>query len=422
MVANGQGRVVHTGQVVIDLTMEVDHMPEPGTEVFADTFALDVGGGFNVLHAIRQMDVTAEYVGGIGAGPLAEVARGALVRDGVIVSGYRETSVDTGFCVAVTDSDAERTFLSTRGAELVTPLEAYDDVRLGEGDVLYMTGYSLVDPEPRAALLRLVDRLVAEGRLGTADAPGRPACVFDPSTMAPAIPAEALESIARLHPLWTMNAREAEAVALHLGVRPEDHTMERLEAAVLALVLSQHLEACVIVRGGEMGAWLARDDNVERIPSVPVQAVDTNGAGDAHAGVLCAELARGTELAEAVHRANAAAAIAVTRHGPATSPTSAEIDLVLAQEVAGGKDPVKDAAQDAAASEADAASAAAEGTAAASAVAASAGDASAADSAGEASAGGASAADSAGAASTASTGGAAASQAAPAGAPTDRSL
>jgi len=57
-----------------------------------------------------------------------------------------------------------------------------------------------------------------------------------------------------------------------------------------------------------------------------VVAVDTTGAGDAHAGVFLAGLAAGLLPAAAASRANAAAALAVTRAGPAESPSRAELD------------------------------------------------------------------------------------------------
>jgi ribokinase len=66
------------------------------------------------------------------------------------------------------------------------------------------------------------------------------------------------------------------------------------------------------------------------LPGIPVAAFDTTGAGDAHCGVLAAELLRGTDLTAAAARANAAAAIAVTRPGPATAPTRAEVDALVA--------------------------------------------------------------------------------------------
>lgn len=68
------------------------------------------------------------------------------------------------------------------------------------------------------------------------------------------------------------------------------------------------------------------DDDRPRLPETPV---DTNGAGDTHTGVLLAEVARGSDWAQACRRANAAGAIKVTRKGPTTAPTAAEIDAYL---------------------------------------------------------------------------------------------
>jgi sugar/nucleoside kinase (ribokinase family) len=60
-----------------------------------------------------------------------------------------------------------------------------------------------------------------------------------------------------------------------------------------------------------------------------VTAVDSTGAGDAHSGAFLAALADGLPPLDAAARANAAAAFAVTRPGPATSPTRAELDAWL---------------------------------------------------------------------------------------------
>lgn len=47
--------------------------------------------------------------------------------------------------------------------------------------------------------------------------------------------------------------------------------------------------------------------------------------------MICAELCRGADLVRAVSLANAAAAIAVTRHGPATCPTRGEAEALIAR-------------------------------------------------------------------------------------------
>ena len=59
-------------------------------------------------------------------------------------------------------------------------------------------------------------------------------------------------------------------------------------------------------------------------------------AGDAHAGVFLAGLAAALSPSAAATRANAAAALAVTRAGPAVSPSRAELDAFLAAVAAPG--------------------------------------------------------------------------------------
>jgi sugar/nucleoside kinase (ribokinase family) len=70
--------------------------------------------------------------------------------------------------------------------------------------------------------------------------------------------------------------------------------------------------------------------SLSHIAAPAVNAVDTTGAGDAHSGVFLAGLAAGLTVGEAARRANAAAALTVTRAGAATSPTRAELDRFLA--------------------------------------------------------------------------------------------
>jgi sugar/nucleoside kinase (ribokinase family) len=65
------------------------------------------------------------------------------------------------------------------------------------------------------------------------------------------------------------------------------------------------------------------------VPAFEVTAVDSNGAGDAHVGVFVAALGDGLSPERAARRANAAAALAVTRRGPATAPSREEVDRFL---------------------------------------------------------------------------------------------
>ena len=71
----------------------------------------------------------------------------------------------------------------------------------------------------------------------------------------------------------------------------------------------------IIVTLGERGALIVDDQGVFPVPALPVVAVDPTGAGDAFIGSLAVFWSEGQNLREAARRANAVAALTVTRHG-----------------------------------------------------------------------------------------------------------
>src|SRR5439155_22868920 len=88
----------------------------------------------------------------------------------------------------------------------------------------------------------------------------------------------------------------------------------------------------VLVRTGPSGCLLCHPGTAPvRVPGFDVAVVDTNGAGDAHTGAFIAALASGADETTAARTANAAAALAITRRGPATAPDRDELTAFLAQ-------------------------------------------------------------------------------------------
>jgi ribokinase len=86
-----------------------------------------------------------------------------------------------------------------------------------------------------------------------------------------------------------------------------------------------------VVTLGAGGALAIGPDGGWRIAALPVEPVDTTGAGDAFVGALAAALDLGHALGMALRRASVAAGLACTRLGAQTSqPTAAEIDARLA--------------------------------------------------------------------------------------------
>ena len=113
---------------------------------------------------------------------------------------------------------------------------------------------------------------------------------------------------------WSCNQREAR---LSTGAADPAEAARRLPARG------------VIVRAGAAGCVVACGDRISPVPAPKVDPVDTTGAGDTHSGVFLAALAGGLAPEDAARRANAAAALSITRTGPATAPTRAELDAWL---------------------------------------------------------------------------------------------
>jgi sugar/nucleoside kinase (ribokinase family) len=303
------GRLLHLGNVVVDIVLDVPALPERGGDVLATGSVMTPGGGFNVMVAAARQGLPVAYAGAYGSGPFAALARAALADAGITALQPPKAGIDTGFVVSIVDADGERTFVTSRGAEATLTTADLGGISAAPGDASYLSGYGLVHPSNRAALLGWLGRLPA----------GHP--VFaDPGPLVQLIPPDVTERVLGRADWWTCNAREA---ALLTGVQDP-------VAAARALALRSGSRG-VLVRTGPDGCLLGRGDSAPvRVPGFDVDVLDTNGAGDAHAGTFIAALARGLDAMAAAREANAAAALSVTRRGPATAPAAAELARFLA--------------------------------------------------------------------------------------------
>ena len=66
---------------------------------------------------------------------------------------------------------------------------------------------------------------------------------------------------------------------------------------------------------GARGAMLLEGDRLHHVPGLPVEVVDTTGAGDVFRGAFITALLRGDSPADILRFANAAAALSCTRLG-----------------------------------------------------------------------------------------------------------
>lgn len=365
------GRVVLMGQILVDLAVRGEALPAPGGDIWASDEGMHVGGGFNALVAARRMGAQAVSLSPIGHGPYSLLIQQALQRTEITDAGPHIDGIDNGFCIAFTDQSGERTFISTRGAETRAPASAWADftATMRPGDVLYIDGYLMDHPANRQAAQAALEAL-----------PEGVQVILDVSPVI-GIP----QGLPARDVIVSMNHREAQQIInqsakrglgkgqeLSRGQNQGQRCGQAREADLVASLLGRP----VVVRAGAAGAYFARPAaalvastmapdavpavsaptpgaapagasaegpvaapvaatmaasantgaDVTYIPTPRVAAIDTNGAGDAHSGVLAAALAQAIPLERALLLANCAGALSTTLVGPAACPSREQIE------------------------------------------------------------------------------------------------
>lgn len=377
------GRVVLMGQILVDLAVRGEALPAPGGDVWASDEGMHVGGGFNALVAARRMGAQAVSLSPIGQGPYSLLIQQALQCAEITDAGPHIDGIDNGFCIAFTDQSGERTFISTRGAETRAPASAWADftATMRPGDVLYIDGYLMDHPANRQAAQAALEAL-PEGVQVILDVspvigipqglPARDVIVSMNHREAQQIINQSAErALGQGQELsrgqgqeqsqrcyqeqgqsqWCGQAREAGLVASLLGrsvvVRAgaEGAYFARPAADLVASTMAPDAVPAVSAPtpgaapagasaegpvAAPVAATMAASANtgadVTYIPTPRVAAIDTNGAGDAHSGVLAAALAQAIPLERALLLANCAGALSTTLVGPASCPACEQIE------------------------------------------------------------------------------------------------
>jgi len=375
------GRVVLMGQILVDLAVRGEALPAPGGDVWASDEGMHVGGGFNALVAARRMGAQAVSLSPIGQGPYSLLIQQALQRAEITDAGPHIDGIDNGFCIAFTDQSGERTFISMRGAETRAPANAWADftATMRPGDVLYIDGYLMDHPANRQAAQAALEAL-----------PEGVQVILDVSPVIgipQGLPARDV-IVSMNHREGQQIINQSAERGLGQGQELSQWCGQAREAGLVASLVASLLGRPVVVRAGAEGAYFARPAaalvastmapdavpavsaptpgaapagasaegpvaapagasaegpvaapvaatmaasantgaDVTYIPTPRVAAIDTNGAGDAHSGVLAAALAQAIPLERALLLANCAGALSTTLVGPASCPAREQIE------------------------------------------------------------------------------------------------
>jgi ribokinase len=266
------------GSVNLDLVARVERLPEPGETVTGATFERHPGGkGGNQALAAARLGAEVSLVAAVAVDDLADEVLSALEEEEVDLSSVHwvdEPEVHTGVALILVDEEGENQIVVAPGA----------------------------NAHLRPAHVRVADADAVIAQLE--------------------IPIETVAQAARQARFFCLNAAPAHEIVFE----PDLLVVNRLEREVVG-----DRGALVAVTLGEEGAILLEGGNVIAQAEPPdVRAVDGTAAGDAFTACLVVSLLEGRDRREALERACAAGALAVSRAGAQPSlPTADEVDALL---------------------------------------------------------------------------------------------
>lgn len=290
------------GSANADLVTAVDRHPSAGETVLGSDLAVHPGGkGANQAVAAARLGARAGLLARVGDDAHGRLLVDSLAAAGVDTSSVRSGGAPTGVALITVGPSGDNTIVVSPGANhRLTPQDVADAREL-------LAGASVVSLQLEIPLETVAAAARAAHSAGTR-------VVLNPSPPAP-LPAEVL---AACDPL-VVNEHEARFL---LG----DAVGDADDPAAWAGALRELGPRSVVVTLGASGALLHGPDGVLHVPSPPVSAVDTTGAGDAFTGALAWRLGAGDSLQDAVRFAVRVGAASVTQAGAQSSfPTAAEL-------------------------------------------------------------------------------------------------
>ena len=301
-------RILVIGSINMDVVLKAEKFPAPGETVLGTDLSLIPGGkGANQAVALSRLGASSSLLGRVGADPWGKELAGKLSENGVDTENVAAVdSLPTGNATIIVDQEGENRIVLIAGA---------NDALLPEDVDLALAGKAAWD----AILLQLEIPLETVCHAISAGAARGIPVILD------AGPPVKL-SLEKLRGVTVLSPNESETEAL-TGIRPDG-----LESASRAAALLEKSTGAreVVLKLGDRGALCRIDGHWKLIEAHRVEVVDTTAAGDSFTAALAIEYTRKTGIKEAVRRAIAAGALAVTRLGAQPSlPTAEEVDRLL---------------------------------------------------------------------------------------------
>lgn len=284
-------KILVLGSAVIDVIINIDRLPKPGEDIPGSQYGQTVGGcAYNVSKILDYLQIGHDLCVPVGKGMYADTIQRELESRGhkVLIADNRE---DNGYSLSMVEKTGERTFITIDGIETKWLPDWFSHINVAQYDYIYASGYGFQNANSSGDVIMGF----LQGK--------RPDCqlILDPGPRL--IGSRFKDKIMKMNTILELNEQEAKAITDEADISQAIKKLYRLT------------EKPVIVTLGRKGTLYYTAEQSELVPSQPVHAIDTIGAGDSHTAAFLAGLAAGYDLREACVLANYIAAKVVQHAG-----------------------------------------------------------------------------------------------------------
>lgn len=270
-------------------------LPDPGDEVWAESCSIIPGGTYITAAALHRLGVSTAWACRFGRDPFSQFVLEVTGQEGMDPAAFVEVDGPLPNISITLSHDGDRSFVSYAEPAAPIDLTAIRDLR---PRLIVQPG--LGEPDDLARLIEAARDVGA-------------AVFVDPQSSRHTLASEQVRALIGQVDIFAPNEREA----LHLTGQ------DTVDAALHVLLEST---AFTIIKIGARGAIAADRRSVVRLPALPIDAVETTGAGDCfNAGFIMAMLEHST-VVTCLQAGNAAGGLSTLAPSSTGIPTRAEVN------------------------------------------------------------------------------------------------
>lgn len=301
-------KMVVVGSYVVDLMSRTPYMPKPGETVLGGPFKMGPGGkGGNQAVAAARQGTQVTMVTKVGNDLFGEEALRNFEKEMIHTTYITKDKIEaTGAALIAVDENSENMIIVSLGA---SGKMTKKDVQLAsmafrEADII------LVQLETSIEAVRATVEFASEL--------GKP-IVLNPAPYQK-VDIETLKKVTYITPNET-EASSLTGITVHDEKTAHEAAVELYNVGIPNVIITLGKKGCYVYDGIGQGRI---------IKGFSVDAVDSTGAGDAFNGSFTTFIARGLSIDEAARKANAVAALSVTKVGTSPAmPTHEELEKFL---------------------------------------------------------------------------------------------